>query len=106
MSNDSIQTLTTEIRAFTDARHWFTDGRKVIKGIAISISLEAAELLEHFQWVKDENIEQTLEDHQEEIADELADVVIYAMEFADQAGIDLGKAIRIKMKKNGKKYPI
>lgn len=105
-TNDSIKQLTQEIRTFTDARGWYTGGVQVIKGLAISISLEASELLEHFQWVKDEDVEGHLEEKREEISDELADVVIYAMEFADHAGIDLAEAVRGKMERNGRKYPV
>ncbi len=77
-----------------------------MKGIAISISLEAAELLEHFQWVKDDEIDVRIESRKENIKDELADVVIYALQFAERMGIDLGEAVQAKMQKNSKKYPI
>lgn len=52
--SDSIKELTAEIRDFSNARGWYKNGRTDLKGIAISISLEVAELLEHFQWIKDE----------------------------------------------------
>ena len=103
---DSIKELTSEIRSFVDARGWLSRGRADLKGIAISISLEAAELLELFQWVKDDEVEARVEKHQEDIADELADVAIYTFQFADRAGIDLAAAIRRKMEKNGEKYPV
>lgn len=103
--SDSIKQLTDEIRAFSDARNWYSKGRVDLKGIAISISLEAAELLEHFQWTPDEEINGRVEARKQELSDEVADVVIYALQFADRAGIDLGEAVRAKMEKNAEKYP-
>lgn len=102
---DDIASLTREIRAFADARGWLRDGNENMRGLAISISLEASELLEHFQWVRDEDIPARLDAHGEDVRDELADVVIYALQFADRAGFDLADAIREKMRKNAEKYP-
>lgn len=104
--NDSIQELTKEIRTFSDDRGWYKNGRVDLKGIAISISLEAAELLEHFQWIKDEQIDERVEERSGELSDELADVAIYAFQFADRMGIDLAQAVRVKMEKNARKYPV
>jgi len=102
--SDSIKELAEEIRQFVDARNWYAGGCADLKGIAISIALEAAELLEHFQWVKDTNVAEKVETNRTEIQDELADVVIYALQFADRAGIDLGEAVREKMRKNGERW--
>ena len=102
---DSIKELTARIRAFSDARGWYEKGNVDLKGIAISISLEAAELLEHFQWTSDDAIGARVEERKRELSDEVADVVIYALQFADRAGIDLGEAIEAKMRKNAEKYP-
>ena len=68
------------------------------ENLAKSISIEAAELLEHFQWQKeyDEN----------EVADELADVLIYCLYMADAMGFDVKEIILNKMEKNAIKYPI
>jgi dCTP diphosphatase len=102
---DSIKELTSEISAFTSARQWHqnvTDHR----GMAISICLEAAELLEHFQWMDGQTNEERAQHRREDISDELADVAIYVLQLADKMDIDLAMAIREKMKKNGEKYPI
>ncbi len=104
--SDSIKQLTEEIRAFSDARNWYANGRADLKGIAISISLEAAELLEHFQWTKDADMPARTEERKDDLKDELADVVIYAFQFADRAGFNLGEAVQEKMRKNGEKYPL
>ena len=68
------------------------------ENLAKSISIEAAELLEHFQWQKeyDEN----------EVAEELADVLIYCLYMADAMGFDMKEIIKNKMKKNALRYPI
>lgn len=68
------------------------------ENLAKSISIEAAELLEHFQWDKEYDIE--------EVADELADVLIYCMYMADAMGFDMKEIIKNKMKKNALRYPI
>lgn len=102
--SDSIKELTHTIRAFTDARGWLKTF--VPKDLAMSISMEAAELLEHFQWVPEERLAQRVEERKGEISDEVADVVIYCLQFAERCGIDLGRAIEEKMAKNAVKYPL
>ncbi len=94
-----LENLLERLRKFRDERDW----RKYhkLKNLAISISIEAAELLEHFQWVD----EIDLEKKREEIEDEVADVFIYLLFFCDVAGIDLIKAAEKKMDKNEMKYP-
>jgi dCTP diphosphatase len=76
------------------------------KNLAVSIVIEAAELLEQFQWKDKEAVDQHIRDHREEIEDEIADVAIYLMELADNLGIDLVEAMDRKLKKNEKKYPV
>jgi|SRR5579859_8136308 len=92
------------IREFRDERDWmqFHDP----KNLAISIAIEAAELLEEFQWKTREEAQQHAKDNLEAIADEIADVAIYLIELADNVGIDVEEAIRSKLKKNAAKYPI
>jgi len=78
------------------------------KNLAESISIEAAELLELFQWRNDREIEMFLEDPKfvSEIEEELADVLIYCISFANRLNIDISRAILSKMEKNKRKYPI
>ncbi len=76
------------------------------KDMALSLLLEAAEVLEHFQWKSDEEITGYVEKSKDDIADELADVAIYLFELADNMKIDLSKAISEKLDKNAKKYPV
>ena len=72
---DSIRDLTTRINAFRDARDWKQFHNP--KDMAVSISIESAELLEQFQWKTAEQCEAHVQDNREAVADELADVAIY-----------------------------
>lgn len=96
-----MEDLIKKIIEFRDAREWkqFHDP----KDLAISITLEATELLELFQW---KNSEKVVRNNAEEIKDELADVLIYAFTLAHDLGIDIESAIANKMIKNALKYPI
>lgn len=103
--SDSIKDLTAIVMAFSAARGWQQRGNEQ-KDLAMSISIEAAELLEHFQWVKDVELVARVAEHREEIADEVSDVVIYALQLAAHCDIDLGAAIVRKMEKNAVRYPV
>ena len=80
------------------ARKW--DKTNSSQGLAISLSLEANELLEYFQW-HDESF-----GSKEDMASELADILIYAIQFADRYKIDIPSAIQKKIEKQDKKYPV
>jgi len=77
------------------------------KNLSISIAVEAAELMEHFQWLTIEESHEILKDRKslEEIKDELADIALFVLEFCNMFGIDLSSAVINKLKKNVKKYP-
>lgn len=96
-----MKELTEEIKRFRDERGW--GGNHDARSLAISVSLEASELLEHFQWV---TAEDAIKKDKQAIADEAADVFIYLLQFADVLGIDLIEAAQQKMKKNALKYPL
>lgn len=76
------------------------------KNLAISISLEASEILEHFQWKNDEEVKMYLESHRENIAEEMADVFVYLLMMSHDLNIDLLEATFSKVKKNAEKYPV
>lgn len=99
-----IKALTEKIKKFRDERDWMQFHNH--KDVALSLVLEAAEVLEHFQWKKPEEVENHGKACKDEIADELADVAMYLFELADNLGIDLAKAIEVKMAKNALKYPV
>ena len=99
-----IRELTEKIKRFRDDRDWLQFHNH--KDMALSLMLEAAEVLEHFQWKSIEECKKHAEERREEIADELADVAMYLFELADNLGVDLPEAIKAKLAKNIEKYPI
>jgi len=98
-----IKELTAKIRKFCDARDWVQYHKP--KELAVSVSIEAAELLEKFQW-ESKNTPEYIEAHKEEIGEELADVMIYLLLLADDLGLDVKDIVEKKIKKNEKKYPV
>jgi dCTP diphosphatase len=71
----------------------------------MSLAIEVGELLEHFQWLTDVEAARHVVVERRGVAEELADVVIYAIQLADVAGIDLGVAISEKIAENAQRYP-
>lgn len=97
MTRDTIN----EVLKFRDDRDWKQFHNP--KDLAISVSLEAAELLEVFQWSAEDV---KCEKKADNIKEELADVVIYCILMADACGLDLDMIVREKIKKNNEKYPV
>lgn len=99
-----MQKVIEQIRRFRDERDWlqFHDP----KNLAASISIEAAELLELFQWTHGADAARVARENKEKVADEVADVAIYLLELCDIVGIDIERAIETKLEKNAKKYPV
>lgn len=96
-----ISELIRLVNKFRDDRDWRQFHNP--KDLSLSLSIEASELLENFQWkTSDEAIKKDFEN----IKDELADVLIYALMLSDDLGVDLEKIIQTKLEKNRKKYPI
>jgi dCTP diphosphatase len=104
MEGTVVKDVLNKIKEFRNERDWmkFHDP----KNLAVSIVIEAAELLEQFQWKDKKAVEQHVRKYRGEIADELADVAIYLVELADNLGIDLIQAMNIKLEKNARKYPV
>lgn len=96
-----MKSIINEINNFRDEREWRQFHNE--KDLAISVSLEASELLELFQWKTNEEVIQT---KSEELKEEIADVVIYAYMLADNLGFDMESIIREKLAKNVEKYPV
>ena len=95
------QETINEVLEFKDDRDWKQFHNP--KDLAISISLEAAELLEVFQWSAGDVV---CEKKLDKIKEELADVVNYCILMADTCGLDLDEIVRDKVKKNNEKYPV
>jgi NTP pyrophosphatase (non-canonical NTP hydrolase) len=96
-----IKSLTKYLIEFRDERNW--EQFHTSKDLATALSIEAAELNELFLWKTPAEAEQV---DQEKIADELADVLVYALMLAHKKGFNVEEIIRNKMKKNGEKYPV
>ena len=100
--SDSIKDLQEEIVLFRDARNWKQFHNP--KDLALSLSLEASELLELFQWL---DSDEAVKRNRDKMREELADVIVYALDFANALGFeDLNSLIMDKMKKNEAKYPL
>lgn len=95
------QETINQVLQFRDDRNWKQFHNP--KDLALSISLEAAELLEVFQWSGSDTV---CEDKQDKIKEELADVLCYCILMADRCGLDMDEIVQAKMKRNGEKYPI
>lgn len=98
-----LTTLRDALRAFCAARDWHR--YHTPKNLVMALSVEAAELVEHFQWATPEESLSLPPETRAEVADEIADVLIYLTELADVLGIDPIAAAREKIVKNAAKYP-
>lgn len=99
-----IKELTERIKRFRDERDWTQFHNH--KDMALSLVLEAAEVLEHFQWKSPPEVDGHAKSCRKEIAEELADVAMYLFELADNLDVDLSQAILEKLEHNALKYPI
>lgn len=99
------QKLASVFRAFAAERDW--DQFHTPKNLASALTVEAAELLEIFQWSRGQNDWSDLNDPpvRARAEEELADILLYLIRFSDLAGIDLQQAAEAKMKVNSQKYP-
>ena len=95
--------LALALRTFAAERDW--ERYHTPKNLASALIVEAAELLEHFQWLTQEQSQQLSADAKKEVAHELADVLIYLTRLADLLEIDLLAAATEKMQRNAQKYP-
>ncbi|MEC1650259.1 MULTISPECIES: nucleotide pyrophosphohydrolase [Bacillus subtilis group] len=96
-----IKDLINTINEFRDARNWRQYHNP--KDLAISISIEAAELLEDFQWKSNE---EALKANEENIREEIADILIYSLMLCSDLDMDVKEIIEEKIVKNGRKYPV
>jgi len=99
-----IKNLTKKIIKFRDKRNWKQFHNP--KDLALSLVLEATEVLEHFQWKDKEEVERYIKTNKEEIGEELADVLYWILLMSYDFDLDILNTLNKKMKKNEKKYPI
>jgi len=100
----NIKNLTKKIVKFNKARDWEQFHNP--KDLALSLSLEASEVLEHFQWKSKKEMEKYIKSDKAHIGQELADVFYWVLLMSYYLKIDIAKAMEKKMKENEKKYPI
>lgn len=103
MSND-LQELRDIVRAFAAERDW--DKFHTPKNLAVSLCVEAAELLEPFQWLETGNQDELTTKQLMNIRHEMADVLIYLLRLADKFDVELASAVREKLDLNALKYPV
>ena len=105
-SSTNMQELKDRILAFAKERDW--EQFHSPKNLSMAISAEAAELMEHFLWQSAEASREDVhsEELREKILEEIADILIFTIEFANMANIDIASAIDSKMEKNALKYPV
>ena len=99
-----LETLRAQLREFTAARDW--DQFHSPKNLSMALSAEAAELLEVFQWLTEEQSHALPPDKRAAAGEEIADVLLYLIRLADQLGIDPIAEARRKLARNGEKYPV
>lgn len=105
-STTTVAELKARVLAFVQARDW--EQFHTPKNLSMALAAETGELMEHFLWATPEQSRALAADpaKRAKIADELADVVVYALEFANITGIDVAAAIETKMRANALKYPV
>lgn len=103
-AQDTIDALRDKLRQFADERDW--DQFHSPKNLAMALSVEAAELLEHFQWLSDAESAVLAPEKCTKIREELADVLLYLIRLADKLHIDLASAAADKLGVNAQKYPV
>ena len=101
--SSELQELQSALRKFAAARDW--KQFHTPKNLAASISIEAAELLEHFQWLTNEQSAELPPEQRTEVGHEIADVLIYLLQLSDSLGIDPIDAAWRKLEINAEKYP-
>jgi len=100
----NINELTKRIISFRNARDWKQFHNP--KDVALSLVLEATEVMEHFQWKNQKEIETYVETNKNEIGEELADVLYWVLLISHDLGIDILDALENKILKNEEKYPV
>lgn len=102
--SDSFEQLSQRLQAFAKAREW--EQFHSPKNLASALIVEAGELLEHFQWLTEEQSRNLPPAKRDEVASEMADVLLYLIQLASALGVDLPDAARRKIASNELRYPV
>lgn len=101
---NDISAFSQRLREFAQARDW--EQFHSPKNLAMALIVEAAELVEHFQWMKEDQTYELSDGQREEVALEMADIFIYLLRIAERLDIDLADATNRKIIINDKRYPV
>lgn len=104
MSTNDLNELKMSLRKFTEVRNW--DQFHSPKNLSMALSAEVAEIIEHFQWLTEEQSKNLPQNKLNEVETELADTLIYLIRLADKLDINLLVAARNKIEINEQKYPV
>ena len=96
-----LKKINQKIKSFVKARDW--DQFHSPKNLSMALSVEASELVEIFQWLKESDLKQV---DKKKVADEIADIFFYLIRISQKMNIDIEKSFYKKMIKNNKKYPV
>lgn len=99
-----IDKLKSRLKAFAKARDWSKFHSP--KNLAMALTVETSELLEHFQWLTEEQSKNLTPDTKNKVAEEMADVLLYLIMLSDNLGIDLVDSANQKLQENADKYPV
>jgi len=102
-SDNSLQNLQERLRKFAEARDW--NQFHSPKNLSMALIVEAAELVEHFQWLTQDQSTNLPDDKLKKVEEELADILIYLLRISDKLDIDLLQAAFQKITRNEEKYP-
>jgi NTP pyrophosphatase (non-canonical NTP hydrolase) len=100
----NIKQLKEMVKVFCEERDW--DQYHNAKDLAIGIITESSELLEHFRFKSDKEVEEVIKQKKGEVSEELADILFFILRLAQRYNIDVSSEFQKKMEKNTKKYPI
>lgn len=101
---DNLTSLARQLQQFADARDWGPFHSP--KNLASALIVEAGELLEHFQWLTEDQSRQLMPEKKQAVAHEMADVLLYLVQLSTVLGIDLMDAAQAKLLLNAQKYPV
>ena len=104
MTDSFLHQLNEEVNFFVEERDW--DLFQTPKNLSMALIVEDAVLVEHFLWMQPEESDSLTNEKKRNVAEELADILIYTVRLADRIGIDLEQSAKDKLTKNRRKYPV